>query len=165
MSDWVVELFQQMEAEEARRKHILATLPDEINGFWSALQNTLRANIEKLNSYFQRKIGAIELKVEEPSTIKIMKSEYPAYYIDVRLDYPVDHEDILLPHGEIRIQREVAFSLEAASPFPDTILTLELGPEDDLVIQGDKGSIPRREALQRISKFILVPVIRREFPS
>jgi hypothetical protein len=154
-----------LEAEEARRKHIVATLPDEINGFWSALQNTLRANIEKLNSHFQRKIGIIELKVEEPSTIKIMKVEYPAYYIDVALHHPVDHQDILLPHGEISIQREVAFSLADVSKFPDTILTLELDPEDDLVIQTNKEQIPRREALQRISKFMLVPIIRREFPA
>jgi len=154
-----------MEAEEARRKHIVATLPDEIKGFWSALQNTLRANIEKLNSYFQRKVGAIELKVEGPSTITIMKVGYPAYYIDICLDYPVDHEDILLPHGEIKIQGKVAFSIEDASKFPDTILTLELGPEDDLVIQANKEPIPRREALQLISKLILVPIIRRELPT
>jgi hypothetical protein len=165
MNNWVDELFRQMEEEEARRKHILATLPGEINEFWSALQNTLRANIEKVNSHFERKIGSIELKVEEPSTIKIMKLEYPAYYIDLILDYPADHEDILVPHGGIIIRREVAFSLDTVRQFPDERLTLELGPEDDLVIQGNKEPIPRREATQRISKFILVPIVRREFPS
>jgi hypothetical protein len=154
MGNWVDELVNNMEDAEARKRHIGQVMPDKAREFWNRLKKTLQLDIEKLNNHFSQRIGKIEIRLDDPSAVKIVKADFPAYYVH-----------LFYGQGGIKIQREVVTSPSKSKSFQDHQVTFGLDQWDNLQAKLDDVELDEPTAVNHVSEFSLKAIVLGEMPS
>src|SRR6185436_12403141 len=154
MADWIDSLNKERAEEEGRRQHHEEVFAPAAERKWREIVAQIKSDADKLSRTARdaikdnMRINGREL-IPSGDTLFVDNLVYPAIYLDVRLD----------THAQsIHIHQLLRESMEGRGKQTDERLSLELDPNDQIVIKDPNGN---RLTAEGVSKYVLGRFINR----
>lgn len=154
MADWIDNLNKEREEEEGRRQHHGEVFAPAAARKWQEIVAQIKSDADKLSRTARdaikdnMRINGREL-IPSGDTLFVDNLVYPAIYLDIQLDTRAQC---------IHIHQLRRDSMEGRGTKTDERLSLELDPNDQIVIKDPHGN---RITVEGVSKYVLGRFINR----